>query len=291
MHIFVVGLALPATEFHWRQVPPRIRPGTSAARVRGRTFCGFKKEFCALCGQPKGLLGPKLADGNCLCVKCLDSGNEAVHASGVKDFPRRSYREMTLDDYKGDQAFLAESAKKLAEFEPTITYFDLVHIDEDSSELVLVRASDLESLKKEPEKAGVAVHSLHDIAFCRIIYQMEKVKEGLLNDHVIADIILLVAFDEPLTKLYAVKLKSKAKLHIDGIIKKTVVLDEESTKLLNYLDRYFQAHIEDDGREGRYWEAVACARQENYLESDDVTEILKVFYLGDKAKIKEIVPF
>ena len=58
---------------------------------------------------------------------------------------------MTLDDYKGNQAFLAESAKKLAEFEPTITYFDLVHSDEDSSELVLARASDMESLKKEPE--------------------------------------------------------------------------------------------------------------------------------------------
>lgn len=248
----------------------------------------FKKEFCALCGQPKGLLGPKLADGNCLCVKCLDTGNEKIHSLAVKDFPRRSYQEMTLDDYKGDQAFLAESAKKLAEFEPTITYCDLVHIDEDSYEMVLARASDMEPLKKEPEKAGVVVHSLHDIAFGRIIYQMEKVKEGLLNDYVIADIILLVAFDEPLTKLYAVKLKSKAKLHIDGIFNKTVELDEECSKLFDYLSRFLQAHIDDDGREGRFWEAVSCAKQEKYLESTDVADLLKEFHWGDKAKIKEI---
>ena len=113
----------------------------------------FKKEFCALCGQPKGLLGPKLADGGCLCSKCSETGVEQVYGFNIKDFPRRGFREMTLDDFKGAQALLEEHQKKLAEFEPTITYCDTVHIDEDSYELVLAR--DIASLKEHPEQARV----------------------------------------------------------------------------------------------------------------------------------------
>lgn len=246
----------------------------------------FKKEFCSLCGQPKGLLGPKLADGSCLCSKCADTGMEEHYMFQMKDFPRRDYREMTLEDFKRNLALLEENRKKLMDFEPTITYCNVVHIDEDSYELVF--ASDLKPLKEHPEQTRVVVHSLHDIAFRKISYKVEKIKEGLLNDYVVADIILLIAFDEPFAKLYAVTLKSKAKLHIDGIIKKTVELDEESSKLFDYLDRCFQAHIDDDGREGRFWEAVSCAKQEQYLESTEVADLLKEFHWGDKAKIKEI---
>lgn len=246
----------------------------------------FKKEFCSLCGQPKGLLGPKLADGSYLCSKCADTGTEHIYAFNMKDFPRRIYREMTLEDFKGNQALLEENRKKLEEFEPTVTYCNMVHIDEDSYEMVF--SDNIKALKDVPNQASVVVHSLHDIAFKQVIYQLEKVKEGLLHDYVIADIILLVAFDEPFAKLYAVTLKPKAKLRISGVFNKSYEPDEECTKLSDYLNRFFEAHIGDDGREGRFWEAVACAKKEQYLESTDVSDLLKAFHWGDKAKMKEI---
>lgn len=246
----------------------------------------FKKEFCSLCGQPKGLLGPKLADGSCLCSKCADTGSEQLYAFDMKNFPRRELREMTLEDFKGTQALLEENRNKLEEFEPTVAYCNVVHIDEDSEELVF--ASDIKPLKEHPEQTRVVVHSLHDLAFGRLIYQLEKVKEGLLNDYVIADIILLAAFDEPFAKLYAVTLRKKAKLRISGVFNKTYEPDEECTKLLEHLDRYYSAHIADDGREGRLWEAVACAKRELYMDSTEVADLLKEFHGGDKAKMKEI---
>lgn len=241
----------------------------------------FKKKTCCLCGQPKGLLGTKLADGNCLCAKCQNTGKEQGQVFGMKSFPRRACKKLTLVEFKKNRAMLEKSRRKIAKFKPTVTYCNIVHIDEDRCELVF--ANDITSLKKSPEQNRIMVHNLHNLVFRNNYYLLNKVKEGLLNDYVIADIVLLVAFDEPFAKLYAVTLRKNVKLRISGAFKKTYEPDPECTKLIDYLDQFLRV---GGDREGLFWEAVSCAKQEQYLESSDVADLLKSFYSGDKAKIK-----
>lgn len=149
--------------------------------------------------------------------------------------------------------------------------------------------TDLLREKADPAPNIGVVHSLDDLVYVYVFYDTREVKEGLLKDYMVADILLLAAFDEPITKLYVVTLAEKARLPISGVFKKTAASDEECGKLLSHLvglTPYML--VPDSTQEAAYWQAVSCGKAQGYLESADVTDLLKFFYKDNKALIKEI---
>ena len=140
----------------------------------------FESKVCAICGEKTSLLTRlRLADGNYLC---------STHKKVIPDFMRDSVSgRYSLEDYQSLISYIEYSNRYLrSKFVETSSYYTL-HIDHPHKLFYIGHSIDTKTV----------FFSFHNVENFDLLFVAEEIKEGMLGDKVIGEIILQLEVNEP----------------------------------------------------------------------------------------------
>ena len=262
----------------------------------------FKKKECAVCGEKKGLLGAKLADGNYLCGKCAKkhSFTRSFKMSDMLSdqviYQERGLYELSLEDYKALVAAREENLEELQAFNRTAHYCNVVHIDEDARELVFIDSMTFGN-KERLYKENPPVFKTENLAFARITFSKMEETEKLSGEikKIEQEIYLVLGFDDPLYDIIRIRIGKITTKNGFFAIRSSITPEVEDLidKLGSIISWEVSWSEENDvltpaNDMDAYWRYAKKARDYGYLSGDDIRSCLHSYYGRDRKLMREV---
>lgn len=262
----------------------------------------FDKKTCAACGNKKGLLGSKLADGNYLCSNCsmkyfyiesfefMDKNKkEAKYHTKIRE------DKITLEEYHKLIQLRERNLEELQNFNCTKSYGEIVHIDVDNARMIFVDKIIFEN-KKRLYKENPPVFKMADLAFARMTFSEDKESVSITGAaKVESKILLTLGFEDPVYDIIHMEVgRITAKSGLFGTRSKAPKDIAELMQVVGSILEWDVAWDDDcdldvpDICMDSYWKLAKKANDHGYMSRDDLKMCLKNYYGKDKKLMREV---
>ena len=256
----------------------------------------FENGNCDVCGQPKNILGKKLIDGTQVCAECAKKAS----FPSIYDV-QKPIKKLNKDQFLELLTEREENRERLNEFTATSSFFNEIQVDEDTDEMIFATKSEFKN-KDKLMKLNPPIIKISDIIFNHYEFQYSSEKKGVISKYVEAEIYgMFIVRSKWIFGLKHLLKYTSLSVERGLLTDKIIVNDEEVNKFKETLARCMQWELDNNDEVleefalhlmklnagvDENMAALAIAGHLGYLNSQQISAFLKLYYDGDKAAIK-----